>query len=109
MSGGDLHKHISRYRSHGCVVLIALSLLVVLAGCGLGAFGIRSGAVAPVQANGRIGPIQLVAFELCTSRWPANPCTTGTRSYEIWLLVDWRWFGVGNPRSYPLMIMPLQE
>jgi hypothetical protein len=89
--------------------MFALSLLVVLAGCALGAFGVRDGLIAPIGVHRRAGPIQLVAFVLCTSTWPANPCSTGKRTYEVWLLVDWRRLGVGNPRSYPLMIMQLQE
>ena len=93
----------------GCAALAALSLLIVLAVCTLGVFGVRSGATAPLSANGPIGPVRLIAFVLCTSTWPSNPCATGTRSYEVWLLVDWRWLGIGSARSYPLLIMPLQE
>jgi hypothetical protein len=98
-----------RYRSRGCVALVALGLLTVLASCALGVFGVRSGTVAPLSANGRVGPVRLIAFVLCTSTRPSNPCATGTRSYEVWLLVDWRRLGIGNVRSYPLMVMPLQE
>ena len=89
--------------------MVAFSLLIVLAICTLGVLGVRSGAAAPFSANGRVGPVRLIAFVLCTSTRPSNPCATGTRSYEVWLLIDWRWLGIGNPRSYPLMIMPLQE
>jgi hypothetical protein len=96
-------------RRRGCAALLGLSLLVVLAGCALGAFGIRDGTVAPIRVNRRVGPIQFVAFVLCTSTLPADPCSAGKRTYEVWLLVDWRRLGAGNPRSYPLMIMPLQE
>ncbi|HET9224947.1 MAG TPA: hypothetical protein VFO07_20710 [Roseiflexaceae bacterium] len=96
-------------RSRGCLVLAAFSLVVVLAGCMLGIFGVRSGVVAPLSASGRMGPVRLIAFVLCTSTRPSNPCATGTRSYEVWLLVDWRRLGVGRLRSYPLLNMPLQE
>jgi hypothetical protein len=109
VSDRGLHKQTLNYRSRGCAALVAFSLLVVLASCTLGVFGVRSGAVAPLSASGRVGPVRLIAFVLCTSTRPSNPCATGTRSYEVWLLVDWRRLGIGNPRSYPLMIMPLQE
>jgi hypothetical protein len=109
VSDGDLHRHGNRYGSRGCAILVACSIVVVLASCTLASAGIRSGAVAPIATNRHFGPVQLVAFVLCTSPWPADPCTTGRRSYEVWLLVDWKRLGLGNPKSYPLMIMPLQE
>jgi hypothetical protein len=109
MGDRGLHTYTARYGLRGCVALATLGLLVALAGCTIGAFGVRSGVVAPLSANGRIGPVRLIAFVLCTSTRPSNPCATGTRSYEVWLLVDWRLLGGGNPRSYPLMVMPLRE
>jgi hypothetical protein len=109
LSEKGLHNHILRYRSRGCVALVALGLLALLVSCTLGVLGVQSGAVAPVSANGRVGPVRLIAFVLCTSTRASNPCATGTRSYEIWLLVDWRRLGIGDPRSYPLMVMPLQD
>ena len=109
VSDGGLHKYTSHFRSRWCVALVVLGLLMLLASCTLGVFGVQSGAIAPLSANGRVGPVRLIAFVLCTSTRASNPCATGTRSYEIWLLVDWKRLGTGNPRSYPLFVMPLQE
>jgi hypothetical protein len=91
----------------GCAMLAALSLAVLLAACGLAGFGVRSGAVDPIATTQAVGPVQVVSFILCRSTMLHNPCTSGRRTYEVWLVVDWKLLDAGDRRSYLLLNMAL--
>ena len=88
-------------------MLAAFILVALLAGCTLAGFGIRSRTIGPILTHRRAGPVQLTSFVLCKSRNTFNPCVSGHKTYEVWLLVDWKRIGAGATRSYRLVNMAL--
>ena len=102
-----LHKEHGRPGMRGCATLAALSLAVLLAACGLAGLGVHSGAVDPIAITQSVGPVQVVSFILCRSTVLLNPCVSGRRTYEVWLVVDWKVLDAGDSRSYQLLDIAL--
>jgi hypothetical protein len=88
-------------------MVAAFLVVAMLAGCTLAGFGIRSGTLRPIVGHRRAGLVQLTSFVLCQSRNSFNPCVSGRRTYEVWLLVDWKRIGTGATKSYRLVNMAL--
>jgi hypothetical protein len=88
-------------------MMAAFLLVAMLAGCALAGIGIRSGTLRPIVGQWRVGLVQLTSFVLCQSRNTFNPCVSGRRTYEVWLVVDWKRSGTGAARSYRLVNMAL--
>jgi hypothetical protein len=107
VSAEGLHKYCYGLWKHGCVMTVAFLLVALFAGCALAGFGIRSGTFKPIVGHRRTGLVQLTSFVLCQSRNTFNPCVSGRRTYEVWLMVDWKRIGTGAARTYRLVNMAL--
>jgi hypothetical protein len=107
VSAEGLHNFYPGIWKRGCAILVACVLLSLIVGCVLAGVGVYSGTLRPPTTHRRAGPVQLDAFVLCRSRNTFNPCVSGRRTYEVWLMVDWKRIGAGAARSYRLVNMAL--
>src|SRR5262245_45114946 len=95
----------------GCVLLLAVSLILVVGACTTVGAGIQRGGLAPPWFDQRLGMLRLVGYSTWNANCPPYVGCAPTRreAYVIWLLVERQAYDTASPSAYRFVSLPIEH